>query len=275
MVETDNIQYPYTFRWSRGVEEFFVRNNIFLKNSFKIKNIFSIGDTVTLNRQVLVEPYATMAGRAGFTSAGAFSYTHSGFGGNATIGRYCSIAPSSRLMGKEHPLDRISTHTFTCRDYYNKWVAESFGVELGAIPFERTDRGGLIVHHDVWIGGSVLLRPGVSIGTGAVVAAGSVVVKDVPPFAIVGGNPARLIRYRFDEKTFERILAMAWWRFHVRDFAGLDMADTHGFLDGLSERIEAGTITAYCPDKIDLGLSIRKIRLNERRKRPLSEARPS
>lgn len=265
MVKVNGIQYPCVFRWSKGVEEFFVQKNIFLKSAFKIKNIYEIGERVTLNHPVLVEPYATMAGREGFTSAGAFTYTRSGFGGNAIIGRYCSIAPSSRLMGVEHPLDRISTHTFTCREYYNRWVAENFEVELGAVPFRKTVRGRLTVQHDVWIGGSVLLRPGITIGTGAVIAAGSVVVKDVPPFAIVGGNPARIIRYRFDDKIIERIMDIAWWRFHVRDFAGLDMANPHVFLDGLCERISAGTISEFQPEPIDLGKSIKRIRAQELR----------
>ncbi len=248
-----NIEYPYAFRWSEGVENFFIENNIFLKNAFKIKGIFKVGERITLNEQVIVEPYAAMGGKSGFTSSGAFSYTHSGFGGKAVIGRYCSIAPSSRLMGKEHPLDRISTHPFTCRQYYNTWVSENFGVELNAQKFDGTDRGRLIVQHDAWIGGNVLLRPGVTVGHGAVVAGGSVVTKDVPPFAIVGGNPARIIRYRFDDFTIDRILKMAWWRFHVRDFAGLDMTDIHAFLDDLSKRIDDGRITAFNPEKIDLG----------------------
>lgn len=265
MVESGSIEYPFVFKWSEGVEEFFLRNNIFLKNAFKIRNIFKFGERVTLNDQVIVEPYAAMAGKGGFTSSGAFSYTHSGFGGNAVIGRYCSIAPSSRLMGKEHPLDRVSTHPFTCREYYDKWVSESFGVELNAQVFQRTDRGKLIVQHDAWVGGGVLLRPGVTVGYGAVVAAGSVVVKDVPPFAIVGGNPAKLIRYRFDDDTIQRIMNVAWWRFHVRDFAGLDMTDVHAFLDELCDRIEKGDVAEYCPAKIDLGQSIKEIRNKERR----------
>lgn len=264
MAKPGSLEYPYVFRWSEGVENFFVSNNIFLKNAFKVRGVFKVGERITLNEPVFVEPYAAMGGKGGFTSAGAFSYTHSGFGGKALIGRYCSIAPSSRLMGKEHPLDRISTHPFTCRQYYNTWVTENFGAELNAQRFDGTDRGKLTVQHDVWIGGNVLLRPGVTVGYGAVVAGGSVVTKDVPPFAIVGGNPAKIIRYRFDEATIERIMAVAWWRFHVRDFAGLEMADTHAFLDGLSERIDHGHITEFSPEKIDLGKEIRTIRARER-----------
>ncbi len=264
MVEKNKIEYPFVFKWSKGVEDFFIQNNVFLKNAFKIRNIFKYGELITLNKRVIVEPYAAMAGKGGFTSSGAFSYTHSSFGGNARIGRYCSIAPSCRLMGKEHPLTRISTHPFTCREYYNKWVLQNFEASLKTEKFAGTDRGELVVEHDAWIGGGVLLRPGITIGYGAVVAAGSVVVKDVPPFAIVGGNPARLIRYRFDEDTIQRIIDMAWWRFHVRDFAGLDMSDVHVFLDQLGDRIEQGNIAEYCPAPLDLAPRIKKIRNVER-----------
>ncbi|WP_273729205.1 hypothetical protein [Brucella gallinifaecis] len=264
VIENGQIEYPFVFKWSKGVEDFFVQNNIFLKNAFKIKNIFKYGERITLNKQVIVEPYAAMAGKSGFTSSGAFSYTHSSFGGNAMIGRYCSIAPSCRLMGKEHPLTRISTHPFTCRDYYNKWVSQNFDVALKTEKYTATDRGKLIVQHDAWIGGGVLLRPGITIGYGAVVAAGSVVVKDIPPFAIVGGNPARLIRYRFDEDTIQRIMDVAWWQFHVKDFAELDMSDVHIFLDQLEKRIEKGRVAEYCPTPLDLAPHIKEIRNFER-----------
>lgn len=267
MADSKAVQYPFTFHWSARVERFFEDREVYLKNAFKVKNIWKVGEKVTLPVRVTVEPFAAMAGRAGFVSAGAFTYAHSSFGGNARIGRYCSIAPGSKLMGNEHPLDRVSTHPFTCRDYYNKWAKDKFELELGAVPFKETRRGPLVVGHDVWIGGQVLIRPGVTIGTGAVVAAGSVVVKDVPPYAIVGGNPAKVIRYRFDEETIERLLRLEWWRFHVRDFVGLDMEDTHAFLDGLEERIEAGTVTAFTPEQIDLGENIRRIRRGELRAR--------
>jgi Acetyltransferase (isoleucine patch superfamily) len=267
MVEHAGIEYPFTFHWSAGVEQFFVDQEVYLKNAFKVKNIWKVGEKIIMPLPAIVEPFAAMAGRAGFVSAGAFTYAHSSFGGNARVGRYCSIAPGSRLMGNEHPLDRISTHPFACRDYYNTWTREKYGLELGALSYEKTRRGPLVVGHDVWIGGQVLIRPGVTIGTGAVVAAGSVVVKDVPPYAIVGGNPARVIRYRFDEATVERLLRVAWWRFHVLDFSGLEMSDPHAFLDGLEARIGEGTVREFTPEPIDLGANIRRIRREELRAR--------
>ena len=72
-------------------------------------------------------------------------------------------------------------------------------------------RGDTLVGHDVWLGYRTLVMPGVSIGHGAIVAAGSVVTGDIPPYAIAGGNPAQVIRMRFDDATIARLLALAWW----------------------------------------------------------------
>ncbi len=191
--------YPFTFEWMPEVEAFFRRNRIFLAHPFKIKGIYRNGEKVTMAAPAIVEPYAAMAGRNSFMSSGAFTYLHSNFGGKAVFGRYCSIAPRSRVMGNEHPLDRISTHPFACREYYSARMLRDFGKGPDFPGYEGTHRGQVVVENDVWIGNAVLIRPGVRIGNGAVVAAGAVVVKDVPDFAIVGGNPARLIRSRFDE----------------------------------------------------------------------------
>ena len=76
-----------------------------------------------------------------------------------------------------------------------------------------------------------------------------------------------MIRYRFDEATVERLLRVAWWRFHVLDFSGLEMSDPHAFLDGLEARIGEGTVREFTPEPIDLGANIRRIRREELRAR--------
>jgi len=257
------IRYPFKFKWTAAIEEFFLGQDIYLLHPFKTRGIYREGEEITLKGPITLEPFASMSGRKGFTSCGAFSYLHSALGSGADVGRYCSIAPYSRLIGNEHPLDRISTHPFACRDYYSRWLGRKFGVEARVPPFENTARGPLVVQDDAWIGNAALLRGGVTIGYGAVVAAGAVVVKDVPPFAIVGGSPAKIIKYRFDETTIARILEMAWWRYHVRDLAGLDVTDIRAFLDGLEKRIEHGEIEEYRPARIDLATAIRNIVASE------------
>lgn len=111
------------------------------------------------------------------------------------IGSYCSIAPNVRfLLGGEHQLYSISTYPFKVL---------TFGESR-----EAGSKGDIVVKDDVWIGDGAIICSGVNIGQGAVIAAGAVVTKNVDPYAIVGGNPAKLIRYRFNEQIRNKLLQM-------------------------------------------------------------------
>jgi acyl-[acyl carrier protein]--UDP-N-acetylglucosamine O-acyltransferase len=104
----------------------------------------------------------------------------------------------------------------------------------------------------VWIGANAIILPGVKIGDGAIVAAGSVVSCDVPPYAIVGSAPARIIRFRFDEKTIERLMTVHWWRFSLGDLFGTSFNDIHATPNILEERLAskpyASRLLAVCGD---------------------------
>jgi acetyltransferase-like isoleucine patch superfamily enzyme len=119
------------------------------------------------------------------------------------IGRYVSIANGVVLGGGRHPMEWVgmSPVFYAGRDS----VKAKFSTHARQ-PAERVDVG-----HDVWIGRSAIVLPGVRIGNGAVVGAGAVVTKDVPPYAVVGGNPARVIRFRFNDALIARLIATDWW----------------------------------------------------------------
>lgn len=119
------------------------------------------------------------------------------------IGKYCSIAAEVRFImnGGNHPTTWLTTFPFPI--FGHGWEV--------AMPDTWPTRGDTIVGNDVWLGYAATIMPGVRIGDGAIVAAGSVVTRDVPPYAIVGGNPAVLIRYRFPDDVIGRLHTLRWW----------------------------------------------------------------
>lgn len=125
------------------------------------------------------------------------------------IGRYCSFAAGICRFNGNHPLSFRSMHPYFYNPYYH-YVQD-----------EKISRSQIVIGNDVWVGQNVLILPSVSrIGDGAVVGAGSVVTKDVPDFAVVVGNPAKVARYRFSPETIEKIKRDAWWDKDIDELKG-------------------------------------------------------
>lgn len=144
------------------------------------------------------------------------------------IGSFCSIAPNVTFIPcSDHRTDTISTFPFKVKCLGEK--------------FEAVSKGDIIVDDDVWIGYGATILSGVHIGQGAVIAAGAVVVKDVPPYAIVGGVPAKIIKYRFDEKIIEKLIKI--------DFSKLTEENVCEHINELYQNVDENTDLSWLPHR--------------------------
>lgn len=155
------------------------------------------------------------------------------------VGRYCSIAGKTQVIYGKHPVDSfVSTHPSffsTNKQAGFTYVTENKYLERNYA--DKQEKRSVIIGNDVWIGDSAKLMEGVKIGNGAIVAAGSLVTNDVPPYAVVGGVPAKIIKYRFDGNVIKSLLESQWWNReeewiekHANDFA-----DVQKFVEMCSE----------------------------------------
>ncbi|WP_207937571.1 CatB-related O-acetyltransferase [Pseudomonas sp. 51_B] len=144
-----------------------------------------------------------------------------------SIGRFCSIS-TGVVLGQEkhtHPLNWLSTHPFQYTDTGLEYTARFDLATIG---------------HDVWIGHAAMVMEGVSVGTGAVIATRSLVTKDVPPYAVVAGVPAKVIRYRFPPEVIERLLASQWWERDIEQLKALPLDDPDACLEALESIPKVG-----------------------------------
>lgn len=151
------------------------------------------------------------------TVIGRYSYIgENSIAVNAEIGSFCSIASYCCIGGGAHPTNMISSSPV----FYNG--RNCFGKNFSNIPFDAENR--VTIGNDVWIGEKVFIKDGITIGNGAIIGALSIVTHDVPPYAIVGGVPAKVIRYRFDSETIRTLEEIKWWEMEnekLKDFAFL------------------------------------------------------
>ena len=180
-------------------------------------------------------------GRYSFLRGGRFRYLD-------TIGRYSSIGPGVTIGEGEHPVTWLTSspavHDATRFRYYPpEKDSGPRTIKRTADNIDPKTMQNANIGNDVWIGANVMIRRGVTIGDGAIVAAGAFVNKDVPPYTIVGGLPAKVIGKRFSDEIIDKLLALRWWEFDVADLPGVAFDDIELAIEQITEREKAGEIS--------------------------------
>lgn len=174
-----------------------IRNDVIRKNILRIVNFLEGGELYSVTLRKIFSVYHDI-NIGMYSYGGCFSTENIAPG--TVIGRYCSFARNVYVYTRNHPVNWKSTHPFF------------FNSNLGIVEQDMISRSKITIGNDVWIGMNVVILPSVSVvGDGAVIGAGSIVTKDIPPYAVVAGNPAKIIKYRFREDSTEKLLESYWW----------------------------------------------------------------
>lgn len=204
-----------------------------------------VGEFLLLSSETSLEAYTLLSARGEVPlGSGAFSYSNCPYTCQVSVGRYCSIAEGVRWGASAHPMEWASTSAFSYETRRLPAMMQYINdrqVTFKVNTFDN-ERRVISVGHDVWIGADAMIADGVTIGNGAVIGARALVLRDVPPYAIVAGVPARIIRTRFPQEKIERLLRSAWWRYPPEALSGWGLAAVDGFLDTLETDVEQGAV---------------------------------
>lgn len=197
-------------------------------------NALEAGHNITFEAPVILHDVESV--RRYVRRIGAYTFFRGGsLQSLNSIGRYCSVAPGLFIGGGNHPSNWLSSHPFQYSNDFSFWMESNDCHSELKITMEILKQEP-IIGNDVWIGANVTINRGVTIGDGCIVASGAVVTKSIPPYMIVGGCPAKIIRPRFDEDVINQLVSIKWWELPHKCLSGLQFDDVRKALDVLSSR---------------------------------------
>lgn len=210
-----------------------------------------VSGKVNFHKDINIEPYVTFL-NTNLITIGTGSYVTSPLPINTKIGRYSSLARGVAAMGSAHPMDRFTTSLIS---YYDRPdLSNPMSAGLEGI-FEKTawkeKRDPIVIGNDVWIGNDVILKPGVKIGDGAVIAARSIITKDVEPYMVMGGVQ-KILKQRFSDLIIDDLEDLQWWNYPYWDFKDISGDEPiEKFIYKLRKLIKYQEIAEYHPKVIN------------------------
>lgn len=206
-------------------------------SSYKCR--FKTGNLISINKESLIEPFSTISNGSNFYSIGSFSSIASSLPIKLKVGRFTEIGQNVSVLGFRHPIEAVTTSSASfnfCRENihtYLDFANHRDGTLVTPSPADipQPNEKEIIIGNDVWIGSNVVLSGGIEVGDGAIIAANSIVTKSVLPYTIVGGNPAKMIRYRFSENIISELKSIKWWEYELSDLMKLDLRKPEKFIE--------------------------------------------
>lgn len=244
------------FLYTEPVKQLFRRQRVYSEIHSRESRFKLNQDHILMGDQAVIEPYTAFGRGKVFHSMGAFSYSWSVLPVNTIVGRYSSIAVGASVMNVDHALHHFTTSSLTFDRHHQPF--NDYLADHPTSAFDSVGQDGMyrikpvVIGNDVWIGkGCVFGNKGIVVNDGAVIAAGSLVTKDVPPYAVVGGWPAKVIKFRFDFATIHELMKLKWWQYDFGQFKTVEVQEDIGdFILKVRELAITGELTPYQPQPL-------------------------
>lgn len=257
--------------WSKELEAYFRERKIFLGYPWRISDVYSAGQKIRMRRDVVAESYSTHP-RSRICEFGAFSYCRSPeIDPSLRMGRYSSVGFNVRIFDREEPSNLFTTHPMAVNGQVRNFLNNEFELELESIA-QRVVNSPTSIGNDVRIGDGASLARGIRVGDGAIVGPNAVVTSDVPAFAVVAGNPAEILEFRFDSDDIRaRMLSSKWWDYSLAELPFEVGADVESFLEKFEALKLSGSFKPAVYSKIEVGRELLELSQGEGNPSPSSE----